>query len=561
MIKKIFESKFIGLIIVIVIASAVRLVAIGAVPYGIANDEVSYILSGYTIAHNGGVDIEGKFLPLSVNLDSSLSPVPVYILSIATGILSLSPFAARLPFALLGIGIVIIVYLLTLEVFKNRTMAFFAGLILSLSSWHIIVTRTVWDVIPAQFFYLLGLYIFVKKIKKGSVLWSLPAFLLGFFSYHGTKVFFAIFIVLIFALYGKILWKRRGEFLLFTAGILLIFSLFGFVALTQSVTRQQEMIFTNKGVLLDAEKKIEFDRARSTAPEFLKKIESNKITYFVEKMTYNYLGAFSSNYLFTVGDILPLVGYGVFFKGVLYLIDLPLLFLGIIFLFLRSQLLIFKSSYERTEVSHYYRNGLVLLGGGLLLSPLPSTVGAGNSYFIRSFMMSPFLSILVGIGSFVVFKYLIKFRTFKIPMLVIFIAFYGLFVSRFLYQYYFQFNTFGSEYWNGSSRQIAEYILKNYDRFNSIVVVTSEDKVFFQYALQSKANPKELHDAWKKVWPVKFGKVSFANSCFKDSELKSRLAPHTLYIVNDSCHINVRPTKTITDPMERLRVIWKLYES
>ena len=552
----IIKNKYAGIILVIIVAALFRLFAIGAVPYGIANDEASYIISGYTIAHNGGVDIARKFLPLSINLDSSLSPVPVYLISLFTAF-SLSPLTARLPFALLGIGIVVLVYFLALEMFKNRLIALFAGLLLSLSSWQILVTRTVWDVIPAQFFYLLGLYIFLKKIKKGSVLWSLPAFLLGFFSYHGTKVFFAFFLLLLFGLYGKALFKRKKEFSFFVVGIIAIFALFGYVTITQSVTRQQEIIFTNPAVLKEAAKKVEFDRARSSAPEFLKKIESNKLTFFAEKMTASYLTAFSSNFLVTVGDIHPLFGYGVFFKGVLYLIDIPFLFLGIVYLVTKSKF----SSAAKTEENNNYRNALFLVGGGLLISPLPSTLASGYSYFIRSFMMSPFFALIIGVGCFVLYKYSFTLKSFRKPFLVTLVIVYALYVLRFCYQYYFQLNTYGSEYWNGSSRQISEYILNNYQRFDRIIVVTSEDKIFLQYALASHATPAQLQTAWEKNWPVQFDKVSFENNCLKGSELKARLAPHTLYIVSDGCSVDRRPVKEILDPMESLRVLWRLYET
>jgi 4-amino-4-deoxy-L-arabinose transferase-like glycosyltransferase len=451
--RKLFKNKYTGIVIVIIVAAIFRLFAVGAVPYGIANDEVSYIISGYTIVHNGGVDIAGKFLPLSINLDSSLSPVPVYLISLFTGLLSLSPLTARLPFALLGIGIAVLVYFLSLEIFRNRVIALFAGLSLSLSAWQILVTRTVWDVIPAQFFYLLGLYIFLKKLKKGSVLWSLPAFLLGFFSYHGTKVFFAFFILLLLVIYGRVLIKRRKEFVGFALGVVAIFVLFGFVTISQSVTRQQEIIFTNQAVLKEAAKKVEFDRARSSAPEFLKKIESNKLTFFAEKMTTSYLAAFSSNFLITVGDVHPLFGYGVFFKGVLYLIDIPLLFLGIVYIIIRSKF----STSTKTDENTQYRNALFLIGGGLLISPLPSTLASGYSYFIRSFMMSPFFALFIGVGCFVVYKYSSSLKSFRKVFLCGFILIYLMYVLRFCYQYYFQLNTYGSEYWNGSSRQISEY--------------------------------------------------------------------------------------------------------
>jgi len=558
-IKKILGNK--GIILIIFLASVVRLWGIGSVPYGFANDEVSYIMSGYEIAKTGGFDIAGNFLPLSVNLDSSLSPVPVYIISLFMAVFGLNPITARLPFALMGIGIVILVYLLAKELFKSKGIAFASALVLSLSQWHIIVTRTVWDVIPAQLFYLLGLLVFLKKIKKGSILWSLPFFLLGFYSYHGTKVFFAFFVILLLLLFGKQLYRRKKEFIFFVSGIFLIFLSFILVLKTQSVTRQEEIIFANRSIQSDLKKTIEFERGKSSAPSKLASFESNKITYYLQRMTTNYLGAFSSQHLFTTGDIHPQVGYGIFFKGVLYLLDIPFIILGIIY-FIEKAGFITGSNKENSENgSISYKRGAMLVIGGLLVSPLPSTVAAGYSYFIRSFMMVPFLSILIGTGLFIFYK-LTKGRQFyKLILRVLVIVFYGFFMTRFFYQYYYQLNSYGSEYWNGSSRKLSEYIMQNEHRFDKIIVANVEDKVILQYALESQAGPRELQQAWKKNWPVKLGKVTFANSCYEDKEVSSILVPRTLYIVPGSCHEKLVPQRSISDSMEPLRIIWKFYEN
>lgn len=558
-IKKIISNK--GLILVISIACVVRLLGIGSVPYGIANDEVSYIISGYEIASTGGYDISGKFLPLSVNLDSSLSPVPVYIISLFTKIFGLNYATARLPFALMGIGIVFLVYLIAKEILGSKSIGIASALVLSLSQWHILVTRTVWDVVPAQFFYLLGLLLFVKKVRKGNVLWSLPFFLLGFFSYHGTKVFFAFFVILLLSLFWKQMYIRKKESILFILGIFAIFLSFALVLKTQSVTRQEEIIFTNKNVQDDAKKTIEFERGKSSAPHRLALIESNKMTYYIQKMTANYLGAFSSQHLFTTGDIHPLVGYGTFFKGVLYLLDIPFIILGIIYFIEKAGFITGKQKEGSHSEGISFRKGVLLVIGCLLISPLPSTVAAGNSYLIRSFMIAPFLSILVGTGLSIFYKLTNGIQIYKLGLRILVILFYIFFVTRFLYQYYYQLNSYGKEYWNGSSKMLSEYIIKNQSRFDNIIVANVEDKVILQYALASRADPYELQRAWKKNWPLRLGRVIFKNSCYMDSELFSLLPPHTLYIVPGSCHEKLVSNGSISDSLEPLRTIWKFYEN
>lgn len=549
------RKSFLLLLLILLIAGVLRIAFIGNVPYGFANDEVSYILSGYSIASTGGYDIAGKFLPLSVNLDSSLSPVPVYILSVFIKLFSLSPLVSRLPFALMGVGIVAFVYLIAKELFKKNEIAFLSALIISLSSWHILITRGVWDVVSAQFFYLAGMYIFLKKVEKGSVLWSLPLYLLGFFSYHGTKVFFVLFAVLTILVFWKTLKKRRKEFFLFIGGLVAIFAIFGFVMAAQSVTRQTEIIFTNENAIKESSKQINFDRQKSNAPLVLRKLEDNKITFFAEKIAGKYLSAFSPNFLLLVGDIQPVYGYGIFFKGVIYYEDVLFLLAGFLYL-LYPRL---KNKKEGDVLSDRYGKGGLLIIGALLVSPLPSAIGAGNSYIIRSFMMVPFLSIIAGVGAYAIYSSLRKKGMKGKVLIAAAIFLYALFVTRFLYQYYYQFNTFGGEFWNSSSRELSEYINKNSSQYKNIFVVTSEDKVFFQYAFRSRAKPSDIQTAWKKDWPVKIGNVTFSNSCLKEADLL-RLSGKTLYISHPDCEMPIKEIYTITDSLEPLRVIWKIYD-
>ena len=115
--KRIFNWKT-ALILVILLASFLRLWQLGNIPAGTPNDEASYIYNSYSIWHTGR-DILGNFLPLSFNAHSSQSPVEVYLTAPFVGILGLSLFSARLPAALLGIGSVFLIFLITDLLFKN----------------------------------------------------------------------------------------------------------------------------------------------------------------------------------------------------------------------------------------------------------------------------------------------------------------------------------------------------------------------------------------------------------------------------------------------------------
>ena len=206
--KKFLNWK-VAFLLVIFLASFLRLYNLGNVPYGTTDDETSYIYNSYSV-WNTGKDINGNLLPLSFNAHSSQSPVEVYLTAPFVGILGLSLFSGRLLPALFGIGSVIVLFLLADYLFKNKWIGILSALLLSISPWALQVNRGFWDIDFSSFFFLLGIYIFVVNIKSRKFLWSLIPFVLGFYSYHATKVFFIFLIpVLLFLFRSEILSKKK----------------------------------------------------------------------------------------------------------------------------------------------------------------------------------------------------------------------------------------------------------------------------------------------------------------------------------------------------------------
>jgi len=534
------------LLVILLIAFLARAWDLGKIPYGIANDEVNYLYSAYHLFKTGQ-DLHGNFLPLSFQIDSSLSPVPIYVASPFVGILGPSAASGRIPFILMGVGTVLLVYLLAKILFKKEGIALVAALSLALSPWHILISRGAWDGIAALFFYMLGIYIFVRTIEKGNILWSLPFFLLGFYSYHGTKVFFAALICVLFIWYRKFLWSDKKRAVLFTLGILGIFLSFYIVLLKYNVTRQEALFFKNETYIKNAQEAVKFERTNSIALSPVKEIFSNKGWFFMNVMIDQYLGAFSPQYLFTVGDINRIFGWGAFFKGVFYIVDLPFMLFGLWYLHK------YKSKRE-----------VYLLLALILIAPLPAAVAAGKTYIIRGLMMLPFFSILIGAGIYGLFDTVPKTKYRSIPILVgiVIVFVYSLFVSRFLYQYFYQFGHYGGEYWYASSRLLSEYIRENEQKYERVYVINATDMFLLQYGFINSIEPQVVKEAWNNKWPAKIGKVTFIDSCLNKNEGDPHdfLPPKTLYITPENCHIGTTGNKTFRDPLEQLRIIWKIYE-
>lgn len=512
-------------------------------PFGLTNDESGYIYSSYSIGKTLH-DVNGQFLPLSFNLDNSFSPVPVYLMSPFISILGVSPFTGRFMYAVFGIGVVILVFLLTKKLL-NYKIAIFSAFAISISVWHLQVSRSAYEAGIALFFYILSIYIFVLKEKNGNILWSVPALILAFYSYHGTKVFYIFLIPLLILIYKNDLFKRKKELISFIFITIAVLLSFFYISSSQKVTRGDIFLWNDNS---NASRVVNWEREKNTSPALLRKIFSNKPLYYLRVIRENYLEAISPQFLFLYGETSGLGGiYGTFFRGTMYIIELPLLILGFI--------LLLKFNKRKT---------MYLLFLGLLISPLSSAFTIDKTYVMRSIMMLPFLCIMVGCGIYYFLDLLKKMpKIAGFVLLIIFVSTYAFLISEYLYQYYFRYNIYGAESWFGSTHELSDYIWGNKDKYKNIYVAGASNMFFLQYGIYNKIEPAEIQKSWKSKWPVKIGNVIFLSGCI-DTEGKNYkpgkfFSSNFLYIASGGCHKENPPIANIKDRGEPLRVIWKMY--
>lgn len=535
-------KKYILLVLILLLAVFLRFWQLGDVPHGVTNDEAAYIYSAYSIWKTGA-DVGGHYFPLSVNLESSISPVSVYIISPFVGILGVSPFSGRLPFALFGVGSIFLIFLIAKKIFNSYSVGLIGALILSVSPWHLQITRSAYDGSIALFFYLLGIHVFLTKIKTGNINWSLPAFFLAFYSYHATKVFFIFLIPILFLIYKDELLARKKELFFFIVGSLAILLTFIYVMFSQKVTRQ-EIFFWNDSE--KASKTVNWERERNTAPNILRTLLSNKPLYYLRLIRENYLEAFSPQFLFLYGDNTSV--YSLHFRGVLYIIELPTLLLGIYFLFQSKDI----------------RLKFFILAI-FSIAALPAALTIDRNYVVRGIMMLPLLSMLSAYGIDRIFLKLKMYkRAIKLLYLGSFIVLCTFLVTSYLYQYYFRYSVYGSEAWFGSTREVINYISEKKNHFDNIYIVRSGEMFILQYGLFNKTNPNNIQGAWKSPWPKKIDNISLMQDCEESENGKSdfkKMEKKSIYIVPDECFKRVTPSLTINDAGEPQRVIWKIYEN
>lgn len=542
--KKVFNWKL-GLILIIFLAAFLRLWQLGSVPSGIPDDEASYIYNAYSIWHTGK-DINGNFLPLSFNAHSSQSPVEVYLTAPFVGVLGINEFSGRLPSALLSIGSVLLLFLLTDYLFKNKKIALISALLFSISSWALQLQRGLWDADFSLFFLLFGIYVFVVNIRTRKFLWSLVPFLLAFYSYHAAKVYFVFLIPVLIFFFKNELLKKKKETGLFLIGCVLIGVSFLIVIKTQAVTRQAEV-----SILSDpnAATEVNWERQYNTAPWILRTIFSNKPLYYLRVIKENYLKIFSPEFLFISGEGgTPSQIVNIYYRGELYIIELPLLLLGIYVLL--------------KDKEKFNRNFMFTL---LLISPLPSTFTLDRNFVARDIMMLPILLIIIACGINYLLNKIGEYKhIYKIILLTIFISTYLFLISGYLYQYYFRWPVYGAEAWGKSNKDLVHLINSEKNNYKQFYISRNPQEFLLQYAIYDKVDPRIIQKSWQKD-PIKLYNVTMLKECLNNgvSQVTKTLPKGTFYAALDQyCHYELStPSAKIVDKGEPLHVIWNIYEN
>jgi len=528
---------------ILFLGAFLRLWQLGNIPHGLSNDEAAYIYSSYSLWKTGH-DVAGEFLPLSINLNNSFSPVYIYADAPFVGILGLNPFAGRLPYALAGILTILVLYYLTYELFGKKSIALLSALLLAISPWHLQLTRGALDADFALLFYLAGVLVFIKGVKGRNILWSLPFFLLAFYSYHATKIFFLFLIPILVITYRKELLKRKKELTIFLIGAFAIFLSFIYVSATQSVTRQQVFFWSDSTQATETVKK---ERLYNSAPAFLQKIFSNKGLYYARIVRENYLEAFSPQYLFLYGEPSGIKRqYSQLTRGELFIIELPFLLIGF-------------------YCAIRYRKGKLPLFL-LLIAPLCSTfAGDDRSYVNRSIMMLPFLLMFVALGAYYFYQYLLQCSsTVRRIALAVIIILYGFLFSSYLYHYYFRYDIESAEAWNRSSRELAELVGSTHHQYKNVYFDSTEKMFLFQYGIFNTVDPRLMQKAWKNPYSAQFGNVHFNAHCATaenaEKDISAVYEKGSLVIVPNNCFKNSTPSAVIKEKGDLLRTLWKIYE-
>lgn len=543
------RNKFI-LIAIILLASFLRLYNLGENPPALFGDEVSYSYNAYSILKTGK-DEHGRFLPLQfVASGDYKSPVPVYTLVIFEGMFGLSPFSVRLPFALAGILTVLLTYFLTKEIFNNikekEEIALLAGALISVSPWHLQVSRGVLDATLALFLFISGLLFFLKSRTRSFFLpLSAICFSLSFFSYHPPKIFLFLFVPILVALNKEWVISTQKYFITFCAIGLLTFSAFTYLSVfNKGASRFASVNIFNAETAKDT---VENERKINLLKnEKIKEIFHNKPLYFLKTVRENYLIFFSPQFWFSEGEgnLALTVGR----MGEMYTIEIILLLPGLYFLLKNDK-----------------RNSLFFLFWAII-APIPAAL-SGRTYVLRSIFILPLPMIITAFGAIALFKKLEnKNQLVKLLPIISFITIYLFSVFSYLEKYHYRYPLYAGTWWGYDNLSIINYAKENRSLYDQIIIPDTGDMPT-TYAFYEKIEPvvfldEKTKDVKFKNWQLKrkFGKTYIGSLELKKDEPEDELPPKTIYISKPEETPNARNFLTIRDRGDG-RVLFRIFRS
>src|SRR3989338_2747385 len=218
-------KKYILLAGILLLGIILRSYQLNLFPNGFFSDEAAIEYSGYKILTTGKDEYGVLFPFFFKSLGDYRNPVSIYSSIPFILLFGLSEFSARFVTAVYGTFTVLVVFLFVSRIFSHKT-GLIAAFLLSISAWHIHISRWGAEYAPYPFFVLLTCFFIVSSFKKQRFLiWAAVTGGIGFYTYYPSWIVIPIvFFTGIF--YWFIVNRRKITWVPFIAVIIFMCSFF-----------------------------------------------------------------------------------------------------------------------------------------------------------------------------------------------------------------------------------------------------------------------------------------------------------------------------------------------
>ncbi len=467
--KKIFFIFF----IILFLAAFLRIYRINDIPPGVNRDEASIGYTAYSLLKTGN-DEYSRLFPMSFESFGDWKlPFYIYLTVPFVALFGLSEFAVRLPSALFGIATVFTTYILVAELLKDKKLALLTSFLVAIAPWHLHFSRVESESNVAVFFVTAGAIFFLKSIKGKAwlIIVSFIAFALTYFIYAGNHIFTTLLLVGIFFLYRKfILHNKYTLYGLTIFSILTVFILYNTLFAADRVKLSGINIFGDPAAV---HVNIENRRVDHGSGEIWGKIFHNKVIFSIEKITQNYLNAFSPQFLFVQGGTNRAHNISNF--GNMYLIEAIFLLAGFI------RLIAIRKSREAKFILWWF-----------LIAAIPASITKDAPHTNRMFAIFPILPLVTGLGIGQTIEWVkesINNRSIQKVMYGVFGILFAFNFTLYVDRYFVHFPINEGENWGVGYEKLVNFLSQ--DRFNKkrVIMVNSEQSPYIYLLFYQTYDP------------------------------------------------------------------------
>lgn len=506
-------------IIIFVIAAIFRFYQLGNLPQSLNWDEISHGYNAYSLLKTGKDQWSQSWpifnfraygdYPTTLNLYLTLPFIYFF---------GLNSFAIRLPSAILSILFCVLIYFFSKIILKNRKLALIAFIVASFSPWTFFAGRGVFQSNLAQFFLLLGIYLFLIKSNK-KIIWIFSAISLGLsmYSYHNTRLIAPLIVGLLIYIYRP----QKNKLLLFLITFIAI-ALPSYINLfsSSSLARNRWVGIINPNSI----NLINESRRLFEGPQIVNLAINNKVVYFTKEVINNYILFLSPIPIFFNGS--QNYQFNLPNSALIFVYFLPFFYIGI-FHCLKN---IFKDK------------NILFVTIAFIITLIPAALTVGDYPSIRLTICTPFIYLFIVYGLKTIY---LKTNKILLPViLIITLIFFGIY-----WQKYKQYNIDFSPSWQYGYEQVITEIKSLYPKYNQIYFTKKygephEFVLFYwpwdpQKYLNDPNLNTDFHSDW--YWVNSFDKFKFIN----DWEVKTTIIPKNTLLITSPNNYQTENSKLI----------------
>lgn len=454
------KKTVIILILIVLVASFLRLWQLSKVPISPDWDEVALGYNAYSIL-NTGRDEYGKSLPVVLRSFDDYKPAMYAYFAIPfVKTFGLNISAVRLPSAVFGILTILATFFLVKELFKRNDLALLSAFLLAISPWHIQFSRVAFESNVGLAFNVFAVLFFLKGLKKPKFL-IVSTFFMGInlYIYQSEKVFTPLLLLVLILIFRKDLFSVAKKYIASAViiGILVILPMAGYTITNRNVFERAKgvSIFSQANQLLQENSIKTLEDKRNH--DALGLIFDNRRIIFVKEIISGYLSHFDLNWLFITGDI---ARHHAPNMGLLYLFELPFLLIGV-----------YRLIFDKFDIK-----AKILIFSWFLIVPIPASITTGVPHAVRTLNFLPIFQVFTAIGLLYFLNKVLGIRHYvlgiKIKYFMLTVLFIILFFNFGYYmdQYFVQQNYFNAKEWQYGYAKITKEVERIESSYKKIIV-------------------------------------------------------------------------------------------